>query len=119
MVEATNGGARLRQPAPSAVPTHMTLISPDHDSRSPTQMTWRNRSACLDESPDLFFPIGNNSSAHVQIQKAKAVCRRCAVSGECLKWSLESKQNAGVWGGLSDDERHALRRRDVRARRAS
>jgi WhiB family transcriptional regulator, redox-sensing transcriptional regulator len=82
-------------------------------------MDWRNSAACLDESPELFFPIGNTSSAQLQIQKAKAVCRRCLVSVACLKWSLEASQDSGVWGGLSDDERHSLKRRDVRARRAS
>jgi WhiB family redox-sensing transcriptional regulator len=82
-------------------------------------MTWRNRSACLDESPELFFPIGNTGPALLQIEKAKAVCRRCEVARDCLKWSMESGQDAGVWGGLSDNERHSLRRRDARARRAS
>ncbi|HLS13993.1 MAG TPA: WhiB family transcriptional regulator, partial [Beutenbergiaceae bacterium] len=37
----------------------------------------------------------------------------------CLKWALESGQDAGVWGGMSEDERRALKRRTARARRAS
>ena len=81
-------------------------------------MTWRNRAACLDESPEFFFPIGNASSAVLQIEKAKAVCRRCEVVETCLKWAIESGQDAGVWGGLSEDERRALKRRNARARRA-
>jgi WhiB family transcriptional regulator, redox-sensing transcriptional regulator len=82
-------------------------------------MTWRNRASCLDESPELFFPIGNASPAHLQIEKAKAVCRRCGVAEACLRWAMEFRQDSGVWGGLSDDERHSLKRRNARALRAS
>ena len=81
-------------------------------------MTWRNRAACLDEDPELFFPIGNTGPALLQIEEAKAVCRRCDVVETCLKWAIESGQDAGVWGGLSEDERRALKRRNARARRA-
>jgi len=91
---------------------------PDHDSRSPNLMSWRNRSACLEEDPELFFPIGNTGPALLQIEEAKAVCRRCEVIETCLKWAIESGQDAGVWGGLSEDERRALKRRNARARRA-
>jgi len=66
-----------------------------------------------------FFPIGNASSALLKIEKAKAVCRRCAVAEACLNWAIESGQDAGVWGGLSEDERHALQRHNARTRRAS
>jgi WhiB family redox-sensing transcriptional regulator len=79
-------------------------------------MTWRNRAACLDENPEFFFPIGNASCALLQIEKAKAVCRRCTAAEACLKWAMESGQDAGIWGGLSQDERHALQRRNARAR---
>ncbi|HZW43424.1 MAG TPA: WhiB family transcriptional regulator [Dermatophilaceae bacterium] len=82
-------------------------------------MTWRNRAACLDEDPELFFPSGNTGPALLQIEEAKSVCRRCEVVETCLKWSIESGQDFGVWGGLSEDERRALKRRKARARRAS
>jgi WhiB family redox-sensing transcriptional regulator len=42
-------------------------------------MTWRNYAACLDEDPELFFPIGNTGPALRQIERAKPVCRRCDV----------------------------------------
>jgi WhiB family redox-sensing transcriptional regulator len=81
-------------------------------------MDWRHRAACLDEDPELFFPIGNTGPALLQIEEAKAVCRRCDVLDTCLRWALETGQDAGVWGGLSEDERRALKRRNARARRA-
>jgi WhiB family transcriptional regulator, redox-sensing transcriptional regulator len=83
------------------------------------QMDWRDRAACLDEDPELFFPIGNTGPALLQIEEAKAVCRRCEVVETCLRWALENGQDAGVWGGMSEDERRALKRRTARARRAS
>ena len=79
-------------------------------------MDWRDRAACLDEDPELFFPIGNTGPAIVQIEQAKAVCRRCDVIDTCLQWALETGQDAGVWGGLSEDERRALKRRRARNR---
>lgn len=82
-------------------------------------MTWRNSAACLDENPELFFPIGNTGPALVQVEEAKAVCRRCEVVETCLEWAMESDQDAGVWGSLSEDERRGLKRRNARARRAN
>jgi WhiB family transcriptional regulator, redox-sensing transcriptional regulator len=81
-------------------------------------MDWRDRAACLEADPELFFPIGNTGPAIMQIEEAKAVCRTCPVIDTCLKWALEIGQDAGVWGGLSGDERRALKRRNARARRA-
>ena len=78
---------------------------------------WRDRAACLEVNPDLFFPIGNTGSALLQIEVAKQVCRRCAVTETCLRWAMATGQDAGVWGGLSEDERRALKRRNARARR--
>jgi WhiB family redox-sensing transcriptional regulator len=74
-------------------------------------MDWRHRAACRDEDPELFFPIGTTGPALGQIEEAKAVCRRCDVVSDCLTWAIESGQDAGVWGGLSEDERRALKRR--------
>ncbi|GAA3424979.1 WhiB family transcriptional regulator [Streptosporangium sandarakinum] len=79
-------------------------------------MDWRHRAACRDVDPELFFPIGNTGPALMQIEEAKQVCNTCSVSEACLKWALSSGQDAGVWGGLSEDERRALKRRTARAR---
>jgi WhiB family redox-sensing transcriptional regulator len=79
-------------------------------------MDWRHRAACRDEDPELFFPIGNTGPALLQIEEARAVCRRCEVVDSCLAWALESGQDAGVWGGMSEVERRALKRRSARNR---
>jgi WhiB family redox-sensing transcriptional regulator len=75
---------------------------------------WRHEAACLEEDPELFFPIGDTGPAALQIEEAKAVCRRCPVVETCLDWALETGQDAGVWGALSEKERRALVRRQRR-----
>ncbi|WP_304276966.1 WhiB family transcriptional regulator, partial [Rothia mucilaginosa] len=55
----------------------------------------------------------------LQIEEAKTVCRSCEVVVVCLKWAIETGQDSGVWGGTSEDERRAMKRRAARARRAS
>ncbi|MEU8682773.1 WhiB family transcriptional regulator [Streptomyces sp. NPDC048611] len=79
-------------------------------------MDWRHDAVCREEDPELFFPVGNTGPALLQIEEAKTVCRRCPVMGQCLQWALESRQDTGVWGGMSEDERRAMRRRAARHR---
>ena len=86
--------------------------------RSAILVTWRDSAACLDVAPELFFPIGNAYPAFLQIEEAKIVCSGCSVAETCLRWAMESRQDAGVWGGMSRDERRALRQRNARAGRA-
>jgi WhiB family redox-sensing transcriptional regulator len=86
----------------------------DRPERKDERMDWRHRAACRDEDPELFFPIGTTGPALMQVDEAKAVCRRCEAVDECLSWALDSDQDAGVWGGTDEDERRALKRRRLR-----
>ncbi len=85
----------------------------------PARSDWRSAAACLDVDPELFFPIGNAGPALRQIAQAKAICHRCPVAETCLTWAMDTNQDHGVWGGLTEDERRNRRRRQNRLRRAS
>ncbi|WP_322755208.1 MULTISPECIES: WhiB family transcriptional regulator [unclassified Frankia] len=76
-------------------------------------MDWRHRAFCRGTDPELFFPIGTTGPAASQIDAAKAVCRHCTVTDECLAWALDAGQDSGVWGGLSADERREVQRNTV------
>lgn len=83
---------------------------------------WRHAGACRERTPagkplhdpELWFPLGETGSALVQAAAAKAVCRRCPVMEQCLQWALETGQDFGVWGGLTEGERRAMKRRASR-----
>jgi WhiB family transcriptional regulator, redox-sensing transcriptional regulator len=70
---------------------------------------WASLGACRDSDPDLFFPIASSGPALRQIAQAKAVCARCPVRIDCLRYALETGQDAGVWGGASVEERRETR----------
>lgn len=73
-------------------------------------MDWRDKAACRDEDPELFFPLGSTGPAAEQIRRAKQVCAGCPARLQCLDWAVVTGQHDGVWGGLSEDERRGLRR---------
>src|SRR5690606_38586989 len=87
-------------------------------TRGVDRMDWRHRAACRDVDPERFFPIGNTRPAILQIEDAKQVCQRLDVTYACLICALEYVQEAGVWGGMSEDERRALKRRTRAGTRA-
>ncbi|MBI3648368.1 MAG: WhiB family transcriptional regulator [Actinobacteria bacterium] len=78
-------------------------------------MDWLRSAACISEEPELFFPVGSSDDATRRTARAKEVCRRCPVIHECLEWSLATAQDAGVWGGRSEEERREIRRERRRA----
>jgi WhiB family redox-sensing transcriptional regulator len=73
-------------------------------------MEWVHRARCKDVDPELFFPVGTTGPAAAQIDDAKAICAGCDVRLQCLEWALATGQDAGVWGGTSEEERRSIRR---------
>ncbi len=73
-------------------------------------MEWVHRAKCRDIDPELFFPVGTTGPAAAQIDAAKAICVQCTVRDDCLEWALTTGQDAGVWGGTSEEERRSIRR---------
>jgi WhiB family redox-sensing transcriptional regulator len=71
---------------------------------------WRERSACRDSDPDVFFPIGSSGPALEQIETARRICAACPVRDECLEFALATNQEAGIWGGTTEEERRKLRK---------
>jgi len=84
------------------------MTMPQAQARKPRR-DWREAGACREEDPELFFPITSKGPSARQILAAKAVCARCEVRSECLRFALDNRQDAGVWGGKSEDERRLLR----------
>ncbi len=94
-----------------------TAIFPTRESSEPK--VWRSGAACRDTDPDLFFPVGQTGPAIAHIANAKAVCNTCAVQRECLEYALMTNQDAGIWGGLTEDERRKIRRERRKQNRAA
>lgn len=70
---------------------------------------WINRGSCRRHNVPtwLFFPGRGDLET---TKRAKAVCATCPVAAECLDYALATNQRHGIWGGLSDKERSAVKR---------
>lgn len=58
------------------------------------------------DAQDFFPPEGKWAEAHAAT--AKRICRRCPRIDECLTWAIETRQDYGVWGGTTPEERRHL-----------
>lgn len=75
---------------------------------------WRRQAACVNRDPDLFYPVGQGPDALNNTDKAKAVCSGCPVQAACLQYAIETGEEHGIWGGLDEMERRAMRGRKGR-----
>ncbi|MFE7133814.1 WhiB family transcriptional regulator [Streptomyces sp. NPDC057638] len=72
-------------------------------------MEWQREAACADTAdPELFFPVSTTGPGAKQVERARAVCRRCPVAAECADWARETGQSNGVWGGVAVERRRAV-----------
>lgn len=84
-------------------------------AKKPTEKNygWQLQGACRKVDPEMFFLPYNlrMSEKRKYIARAKEVCKTCPVIEECLSFSLDTEEQYGVWGGLSEEERQVIVRR--------
>jgi WhiB family transcriptional regulator, redox-sensing transcriptional regulator len=73
------------------------------DVRRRLNAGWREDALCRHD-PELF-------QVDAAQNQAKLICRGCPVRTECLAEALDSGNEFGVWGGMTERERLALLRR--------
>lgn len=84
----------------------LTLIEYPHKD-------WVNEARCIKADPEIFYPISKNDpKAEGVIQ---AYCRNCPVEGDCLGYAL-AKGEQGIWGGMTEEQRRAIRRKQSRVK---
>lgn len=70
---------------------------------------WHLEAACrAHPEPDLWHGDATGKTGHRMTARAKAVCSTCPVELRCL--AVHFFEPHGIWGGMTEDERRALRR---------
>ncbi len=72
---------------------------------------WRGDAECRGPNGSWFYPPSRPERREERARretKAKMICAMCAVSRQCLDFALETREQHGVWGGLTELERRAL-----------
>lgn len=72
---------------------------------------------CADTDTNLWYPVsgrtgrrgGPDAATKAAVTEAKALCARCPVLHDCRAHGIAHEQ-WGVWGGLTETEREAIRR---------
>lgn len=68
--------------------------------------------ACEGMDTEHWFPVSGNGGMYAQ-----RICSFCPIRAACLDWAIESRQQFGIWGGLTEAERvEEIRRRNKQAR---
>ena len=71
----------------------------------PDRPAWHDDALCAQTDPDLFHPEPGRSAA-----TAKRVCMACEVRTQCLEHAVKHGENTGIWGGMTPNQRRAIRR---------
>lgn len=68
---------------------------------------WMAEGACVGiAEADLFFPDPHSFDTRL----AKRICFGCYVREECLEYALETRQQYGIFGGYTAEERKGKHR---------
>lgn len=100
---------RLRERA-GAVNPHVRAARRLADASQEARL-WIDRAACAGSNVNVFFVA--DTSRGEQYAEARAICRGCPVTAECLEWSYSSAatQEFGFFGGMSPRERRQAKRK--------
>lgn len=74
-----------------------------------------SEAACIGHNPELFFPAKTVRNRHAW-DEPRAICQPCPIRDACLTWALETGQADGMWGGMDERQRAALRKSQPKPR---
>jgi WhiB family redox-sensing transcriptional regulator len=72
--------------------------------------SWKQAAACRGADPDIFYPVVPDD-----VTEAMAFCSTCPVRNDCLDYALTNREDQGIWGGTTGDQRRRIRREMARA----
>ena len=88
-------------------------------------MTWQDDASCKGRPTRFWFAttmppelMVGRAVAGDPYAYGRSICNRCPVREACLTYALEAGERHGLWGGLDEAERHALRKRTKPVRKA-
>jgi len=88
-----------------------------------TRLGWTTRAACrnLADFDEVFFGLDGerDDTRDARETEAKQVCAGCPVRLRCALWALRTGAAHGVFGGLGEQERAAMKRNGTRKEAAA
>ena len=72
------------------------------------EQTWQHKAACRGPNQIIFFPpsrLERRSEKRLREARAKEICGECPVQGDCLAYALKIREQHGIWGGSTENER--------------
>lgn len=72
---------------------------------TPPPGSWVSESRCIGVESSVFFPKAGSRPT-----EAILICSQCVVRVQCAEYALENNQHWGVWGGLTERQRFAVKK---------
>lgn len=94
---------RKRPPTARQVELARTDIRLIRAQQTTPRFNWRDDAKCRTEDPELFYPTDA-----APVAKPLRVCAACPVRTWCLADALDSKDQFGIRGGTTEDERRPM-----------
>jgi WhiB family redox-sensing transcriptional regulator len=81
--------------------------------RDPLDTSWHPEGQCRQEDPELFYhpPETRGSTKTRRENLAKKICAECPVKELCRDQARANREQYGVWGAETEDERKAWLRK--------
>lgn len=74
---------------------------------------WAEEALCNQVDPELFYPEPEGSK--LAVRQAKRLCASCPAQRACVEYALRNREEFGVWGGTTEQERRRLFRQADRS----
>ena len=78
---------------------------------NPENQLWHLDAACRGPYQAIFFPperTERRKEKRMREARAKEICLECPVLEQCRGYAFDIREQHGIWGGLTENERKEL-----------